>query len=507
MGQLPDRLRSRATCSCSRVLGPRLAGRRAYSRGAAADDRDDARRPGGARRRRPARLRAAAGRRARRAGRRDADRDVVVPVTRPARCRCRGGPRGRVVLHTAGAAVVAPPSETPDGWVHWRVAPALSGYRPSPRRRSSRRSSPRRGVRQATAPRRGRRALVARLALAAADVRSRRGPPGRAKMVRRPRGHFSLAARPHPPSRPGPVVRGHRPRPEPCPASTRGGHYGVVQTTPAPPRPCAPSPMPDGAAAAARRRRGRAGRRALSAADKARDLRRMKMLATGLLLGATVVFLLARWGEAVGAPDWVGYVRATAEAAMVGALADWFAVTALFRRPMGLPIPHTAIIPRKKDQLGDSLGDFVGENFLAEDVVRDKLGRVEVARRVGEWIGQEPNADSRHRRARDRRTRASSPCCATRTCRRSSTRSSSASCWSARPGPPLGTVLEGMLTDGSHHRLVDLVCDQAYDWVTVEPHHRAADRRASGRRPGRRASSTGSSRTACSSRCRPSPGR
>ncbi|HSU11354.1 MAG TPA: DUF445 family protein, partial [Pseudonocardia sp.] len=128
-------------------------------------------------------------------------------------------------------------------------------------------------------------------------------------------------------------------------------------------------------------------------ADKARDLRRMKMLATGLLLGATVVFLLARWGEAVGAPGWVGYVRAMAEAAMVGALADWFAVTALFRHPLGLPIPHTAIIPRKKDQIGDSLGDFVGENFLAEDVVRDKLGRIEVARRVGEWIGQVPNAD------------------------------------------------------------------------------------------------------------------
>ena len=78
---------------------------------------------------------------------------------------------------------------------------------------------------------------------------------------------------------------------------------------------------------------------------------------------------------------------------MVGALADWFAVTALFRQPLGLPIPHTAIIPRKKDQIGDSLSDFVGENFLAEDVVRDKLGRVEVARRVGEWIGQVPNAD------------------------------------------------------------------------------------------------------------------
>ena len=87
-----------------------------------------------------------------------------------------------------------------------------------------------------------------------------------------------------------------------------------------------------------------------------RDLRRMKRFATGLLLVATVIFLLARWWEVNGGPGWIGYVRATAEAGMVGALADWFAVTALFRRPLGLPIPHTAIIPTKKDVLGDSLG-------------------------------------------------------------------------------------------------------------------------------------------------------
>ena len=192
----------------------------------------------------------------------------------------------------------------------------------------------------------------------------------------------------------------------------------------------------------------------------------MKMLATGLLLGATVVFLLARWGEAVGAPDWVGYVRATAEAAMVGALADWFAVTALFRRPMGLPIPHTAIIPRKKDQLGDSLGDFVGENFLSEDVVRDKLGRVEVARRVGEWIGQVPHAE---RVTAELATAAKGVVTVLRDedvqevidqvlVRKLLERPA---------GPPLGAVLEGILNDGAHHRLVDLVCDKAYDWVTT----------------------------------------
>ncbi len=78
---------------------------------------------------------------------------------------------------------------------------------------------------------------------------------------------------------------------------------------------------------------------------------------------------------------------------MVGALADWFAVTALFRHPLGLQIPHTAIIPNKKDVLGNSLGDFVGANFLSEDVVRDKLRRVETSRRVGEWLARPENAE------------------------------------------------------------------------------------------------------------------
>ena len=80
----------------------------------------------------------------------------------------------------------------------------------------------------------------------------------------------------------------------------------------------------------------------------------MKATATGLLVAAAVVFVVTRTVED-DAP-WVGAIRATAEAAMVGALADWFAVTALFRRPLGLPIPHTAIIPRKKDQIGSRIG-------------------------------------------------------------------------------------------------------------------------------------------------------
>jgi uncharacterized membrane-anchored protein YjiN (DUF445 family) len=109
----------------------------------------------------------------------------------------------------------------------------------------------------------------------------------------------------------------------------------------------------------------------------------MKARATGLLLIAAVIFVIARVLE--DEHGWAGYVRATAEAAMVGGLADWFAVTALFRHPLGIPIPHTAIIPRRKDQLGASLGDFVEQNFLSREVVVEKLRATSISRRAARW--------------------------------------------------------------------------------------------------------------------------
>jgi uncharacterized membrane-anchored protein YjiN (DUF445 family) len=116
-----------------------------------------------------------------------------------------------------------------------------------------------------------------------------------------------------------------------------------------------------------------------------RALRRMKALATGLLVLAAVVYLVTRAFEDDG-PTWVAYVRAFSEAAMVGALADWFAVTALFRHPLGLPIPHTAIIPRRKDQIGRSLGEFVEGNFLTPQVLAERLEGVHAGRRLGQWL-------------------------------------------------------------------------------------------------------------------------
>ena len=118
----------------------------------------------------------------------------------------------------------------------------------------------------------------------------------------------------------------------------------------------------------------------------------MKRLATGLFGAAAVVFLACvLLGEDAGA--WVGYVRATAEASMVGALADWFAVTALFRHPLRLPIPHTAIIPRKKDQIGASLGTFVQENFLTTHVVEEKLATIDVPGRLGAFLAAPGRAE------------------------------------------------------------------------------------------------------------------
>jgi uncharacterized membrane-anchored protein YjiN (DUF445 family) len=126
--------------------------------------------------------------------------------------------------------------------------------------------------------------------------------------------------------------------------------------------------------------------------QRAVDLARMKRLATGLFVLAAAVFLACvLLGEEAGA--WVGYVRATAEASMVGALADWFAVTALFRHPLRLPIPHTAIIPRKKDQIGASLGTFVQENFLTTHVVEDKLATIDVPARLGTFLAAPGRAE------------------------------------------------------------------------------------------------------------------
>lgn len=114
----------------------------------------------------------------------------------------------------------------------------------------------------------------------------------------------------------------------------------------------------------------------------------MRTLATGLLGVAGLVYLATRGGSGF----W-GYVNAGAEASMVGAIADWFAVTALFKHPMGLPVPHTAIIPKRKEALGASLQEFVAENFLNEEVVRERIATSRLAVRIGTWLGEPGHAE------------------------------------------------------------------------------------------------------------------
>src|SRR4051812_17040959 len=126
-----------------------------------------------------------------------------------------------------------------------------------------------------------------------------------------------------------------------------------------------------------------------SAADAERRvrLRQMRSLAVALLVFAAVVYLVT-----LDHHGFWGYVNAGAEASMVGAIADWFAVTALFKHPLGLPIPHTALIPKRKDEFGKSLEDFVQENFLQEAVIRERLVDAQVSFRAAEWLREPANA-------------------------------------------------------------------------------------------------------------------
>jgi uncharacterized membrane-anchored protein YjiN (DUF445 family) len=117
--------------------------------------------------------------------------------------------------------------------------------------------------------------------------------------------------------------------------------------------------------------------------DELASLRRARAVATGFLVAVVALYAST---FAVGDAAWVGYVQAAAEAGVIGGLADWFAVTALFRHPLGIPIPHTAIIPRSKDRLGRNLALFMAANFLDPATVRERLAVADPVRRFGRWL-------------------------------------------------------------------------------------------------------------------------
>ncbi|MGB3772625.1 MAG: DUF445 family protein [Rhodococcus sp. (in: high G+C Gram-positive bacteria)] len=197
---------------------------------------------------------------------------------------------------------------------------------------------------------------------------------------------------------------------------------------------------------------------------KRRDLRKMKTLATGFLVFATAVYLLCRWQESRGAGEWVGYVRAASEAGMVGALADWFAVTALFKHPLGLKIPHTAIIKRKKDQLGESLGSFVGQNFLAVEVVSQKIESARIPLRLGTWLADPAHAD---RVAEETATvlRGVLDVLDDEDIQQVIDNTIVKRLGDPQWGPPIGRVLGTLLEDNRQKPLIDLLAERAHEWA------------------------------------------
>jgi len=213
-------------------------------------------------------------------------------------------------------------------------------------------------------------------------------------------------------------------------------------------------------------------------AEKAAALRRMKRLALALLLGMAVVFTVA-FALQKQYP-WLEYVRAAAEGGMVGALADWFAVTALFKYPMGLKIPHTAIIPRRKDQIGASLSDFVESNFLSEQVVKDKLASVDIARKAGEWL-RSPGGPDRVAKEGSALIRGAFTVLNDDDVQTVIEGMVRKHVLTPPWGPPVGRMAERIFAEGHHHRLVDLLVDRAADWVAAN--HATVNRLVSDRSP------------------------
>lgn len=189
----------------------------------------------------------------------------------------------------------------------------------------------------------------------------------------------------------------------------------------------------------------------------------MRTLATSLLVVAGVVYLSTLHHGGV-----VGYVNAGAEASMVGAIADWFAVTALFRHPLGLPIPHTALIPRRKDDFGESLQDFFTENFLQEQVIRERLTAADVAGRVARWLEVEENAQ--------RAVREGATVVSTALARLKDRDVQAVVVDVLIPrlidepiSPVAGPFLAEVLADKAHHGFVDLVIDEGHRWLVNNP--------------------------------------
>ncbi|MFV0458829.1 MAG: DUF445 domain-containing protein [Actinomycetales bacterium] len=193
-------------------------------------------------------------------------------------------------------------------------------------------------------------------------------------------------------------------------------------------------------------------------------LRRMRLVATGMLVLAALIFVATLHRDGA-----LGFVNAAAEAAMVGAMADWFAVTALFRHPLGIPVPHTALVTRRKSELGRSLQDFVVEHFLTEQIARDRLAAFDATTRIGRWLGVPANrariAGELIAGGRSLVTRLPAD----------QVRAFAADILlprlAAEPVSELaGDLLETVVRDRAHSGLVDLAATEVHDWLLDNPH-------------------------------------
>ncbi len=199
-------------------------------------------------------------------------------------------------------------------------------------------------------------------------------------------------------------------------------------------------------------------------AQQLRGLRRMKLSAGGLLLLAVITYaVLTRW-RASGGPAWAGYLAAAAEAGTIGGLADWFAVTALFRRPLGLPIPHTAILPTRKAELGRSLQQFVATNFLSESVIRDKIARFGMTGRLAGWLVKPAHA-ARATAEFATILRAVVTVLRDEDVQRLIEQTVVRRLGAQPVGPPAGRLLAAVVAQGSYHSLIDLAIDKAEAWL------------------------------------------
>jgi uncharacterized membrane-anchored protein YjiN (DUF445 family) len=200
-------------------------------------------------------------------------------------------------------------------------------------------------------------------------------------------------------------------------------------------------------------------------AERRRGLRQMRLVALSLLVFAAIVFLATLRVRDEG--FW-GFVNAGAEASMVGAMADWFAVTALFRHPLGLPIPHTALIPRRKDMLAQSLQDFMGENFLREDIIRDRVLSAQISDRLARWLLEPANV----RRVVDEASHVTTMGLERMRDEAVAELVEEAVIPRLREEPisPIaGSLLGEVVRDKAHYGLVDLALGEFHRWLTENP--------------------------------------